>query len=108
MFAPSIESLTPTVPALKSDVTAGRFVSFEGGLAGADEPVYGVSKHAGLAGDPLAICAVGQVPVAADAAIATGAVVYSDADGKATATGQNNPAGRCVRMEHGIAIILIR
>ena len=76
---------------------ADQLVGFDDAPAGADEPVQGVVKTDTAAGDAGALIALGIVELEAATPIAKGAPVYSDADGKATAAGANNPFGRAIR-----------
>ena len=78
-------------------VKADQFVGFDGAPAGADGLVEGIAKTDGEAGDPVSLIALGLLELSAPAPIAVGDLVYSDADGKPTSTGANNPVGVCNR-----------
>lgn len=70
-----------------------RFVSFTGGLCGADAKALGVSETDTNQGQYCPVIVYGIALVEAAGAISAGAKVYSNASGKATATGTNNPNG---------------
>ena len=76
-------------------VKAHRFVNFAGAYAVADgDAVYGVARTDGAHGEVIAIDIQGRLQVEAAAAIAKGAVIESDDEGKAqTRTGTHTIAG---------------
>lgn len=78
-------------------VTGERLVGFDDAPAGADAVVKGMAKRDAATGEAFDLIALGLVEMEAATAIARGALVYSDADGKATSVGANNPVGRAVR-----------
>jgi len=73
---------------VKLDSTAEQFV-----LCGADEVAFGVLQDKPTSGKVGLIRIEGTSKVVASGAISYGAKVYSDANGKATATGTTNPIG---------------
>lgn len=79
------------------DVVAKRFISAAGAYPGPAEPAIGVSLTDAATESTIEIDSLGLVLVTAAAAIAAGALVATDGDGKAvTATGKNNILGRAV------------
>ena len=74
--------LTETVTAA-SAIAAQRFVSPALAQTGAAGNAYGVSRYAGVAGDKIPVDLMGTTVVEAGAAISAGALVESDASGRA-------------------------
>lgn len=68
---------------LTGTVAQHRFVTPANAQAGADANTLGVSRVAGVANDNIAIDTIGTTVVEAGAAIADGASLKSDANGKA-------------------------
>ena len=69
-------------------IAASRFVGlFTGAQCGAGAKAQGVSQYAAAAGDALAVDVLGTAIVEAGAAVAAGAPIKSDADGRAIAQG---------------------
>ena len=91
-----IATLAMTV-VLTADCVAGQLLSFDDAPAGADAPVQGVAMTDGKAGDAVRVVPIGVLELTAATAIAKGAPVYSDAEGRPTAAGANNPIGRALR-----------
>lgn len=75
------------------DIPRFRFVGFTGGLCGADVKALGVSEVSTKQGQYCPVIVFGVALVEAAGAISVGARVFSNASGKATATGTNNPNG---------------
>lgn len=82
MSKQSIPLLTLTRK-LTGTVAQHRFVTPAGAQAGADANTLGASRVAGVSGDSASIDALGTTVVEAGAAIADGATLKSDANGKA-------------------------
>jgi len=82
MSAQSISLLALTL-ALTGTVTANRFVQVDGTLAGAGENAIGVARTDGVSGDDIAVDVLGTAVVEAGAAVAAGATIKADANGKA-------------------------
>lgn len=74
--------LTVTMRAT-GDVSKFRFATFTGGTAGAGARVMGVPRDHGVAGDLVGVGTHGEICVEAGAAVAVGAEVQSDAEGRA-------------------------
>ena len=91
-----IATLSMTV-VLAADAVAGQMIAFDDAPAGADEPVQGIAMTDGKAGDAVRVTPIGIVELVSATAIAKGAPVYSDADGKPTSAGTNNPIGRAIK-----------
>lgn len=89
----SISLLALTVQ-LAGAVEAQRFVGVDGTQAGAGENTYGVSRYAGGIGDNVTVDVIGTATVEAGGALAAGAQVESDADGKAVTKTTGVAAGR--------------
>jgi len=68
---------------LAGAVTANRFVNVAGQQAGAGDNVYGVAQADGITDDVLAVDMIGTSVVETGAAISAGALVESDASGRA-------------------------
>lgn len=73
-----IETMT-----LTGAVTAHRFVGHDGAQAGADANAAGVALASGVAGERIPVVTLGVVEVEAGGAIAVGATVKADAQGRA-------------------------
>lgn len=84
MSAQSTPVLTLTVT-LTGAVSAHRFVTPSGAQAAADANTLGVARTAGAANDRVPVDVLGTAIVEAGAAIAAGAAVKSDANGRAIA-----------------------
>lgn len=82
MSQQSIALLTLTV-ALTGTVAANRFVTPAGAQAGADAVSLGVSRVGGVAGEKIPVDAIGTAVVESGAAIAAGATLESDSQGRA-------------------------
>lgn len=82
MSAQSISLLNLTVVAAGA-VAANRFVTPAGAQAGADANTLGVSRYAAALGEKFGVDVIGTAVVEAGAAIAAGATLKSDANGKA-------------------------
>lgn len=83
MSAQNISLLSLTVAAT-GIIAAARFVTPAGAQAGADANTLGVSRYAaGAAGEKIAVDVIGTAIVEAGAAVALGATLKSDANGKA-------------------------
>lgn len=99
-------------PVLITSVTAAadtvkhRFIGFGGALCGADQKALGVSDADTKSGQQMPVVVVGIALVEASGAISQGARVFSDANGKATATGTNNPNGHAVDSATGAGEII--
>lgn len=78
----AIALLTLTA-ALTGTVAAARFVTPAGAQAGADANTLGVTRTAGVSGAKVPVDVIGTAIVEAGAAIAAGATLKADADGKA-------------------------
>ena len=73
-----------TLPVLlTAAVAAQRFVTPTGAQAGAAANALGVSRTAGAIGERVPVDAIGTTVVQAGAAVAVGATIQSDANGKA-------------------------
>ena len=72
-----------------ANVVKGRFVKLSTGnvihAAASTDAVYGVALHDAASGDPVTVCVSGEVDVEFAAAQTKGAIVMSDADGRAAA-----------------------
>ncbi|MBI3771453.1 MAG: DUF2190 family protein [Gammaproteobacteria bacterium] len=68
---------------LTGTVAANRFVTPAGAQAGADVNTLGGARTAGVSGEKIPVDALGTAVIAAGAAVAAGATVKSDANGKA-------------------------
>ena len=103
MNAYEIPNLRFSLPA-GAEVARNRFVSVDASgncvQATAATPVIGASMNSTKAGQ-VAEIADGIVMVEASGAITAGVAVYSDAVGKATATGTTNAAGITVTAATG-------
>jgi len=111
MIFAHIATLVFTVPAVTAAVTANQLLGFDDAPCGADEAVQGVAKTDAVTGDPVAVIGIGIVELEAATAIAKGAKVYSDANGKATSVGANNSFGTATRAAAApgdIVTVLIR
>lgn len=84
MSAQSIAVLTLTLAAT-AQVTAERFVGFDGAPATAAGPAAGVSRTDALAGDDFPVDVIGTAVVEAGGAIDEGGEIEVGADGKAAA-----------------------
>lgn len=82
MSAQNISLLTLTLAAAGA-VAANRFVTPVGTQAGADANTIGVSRTAAALGEKFPVDAIGTAVVESGAAVAAGATLKSDADGKA-------------------------
>lgn len=82
MAQQSIPVLTKTV-ILSGTVGQARFITPAGAQAGADANTLGVTRSAGVSGDPVAVDMLGTATVEAGAAVAAGATVKADASGRA-------------------------
>lgn len=82
MGAQNISLLTLTIAAAAA-VAANRFVTPGGAQAGADANTIGASRYAAALGEKFPVDVIGTAVVEAGAAIAAGATLKSDADGKA-------------------------
>lgn len=83
MGAQNISLLSLTIAAAGA-IAAARFVTPANAQAGADANTLGVSRYAaGAAGEKIAVDVIGTAVVEAGAAIAAGATLKSDANGKA-------------------------
>lgn len=80
----SIPILSLTVRATGT-IAAHRFVSPAGAQAVADAVAFGVARSAAVSGDLLTVDKKGTTVVEAGAAISAGAIVKSDASGRAIA-----------------------
>ena len=69
--------------ALSGTVSAHRFVTPAGALAGADANTLGVVRVAGVAGDKATVDVLGTAIVEAGAAVTAGNTVKSDSTGRA-------------------------
>jgi len=77
---------SPTVIAAAA-LLANRFVTFAGAVCGAGAKAFGVAQYPAVAGDAVALNALGTTKVEAGGAIAVGGPIKSDANGKAIAQG---------------------
>ena len=66
-------------------ITAARFVTPAGAVAGADANTLGVARNAAAVGERFSVDALGTAVVEAGAAVSSGATVKSDASGRAIA-----------------------
>ncbi len=82
MSKQSIPLLTLTIAA-SGAIAASRFVTPAGAQAGADANTLGVSRNAAADAEKFSIDVLGTAVVEAGAAIAVGATLKSDANGKA-------------------------
>lgn len=95
-----------------SDLTARRFVGFDGGVCAAGAKALGVVETDTAADSPAPANLLGVILVEAGAAIAAGAEVQSDASGKAITKAAGvangiawdaaNAAGELIRIVRGI------
>lgn len=83
---------------LTGPVKADRAVTFTGAQAGADAKVYGIAALDGIAGDAVALTAIGLRDMEAGGVLAAGDDVVSDAEGRpvAAAAGDENVFGTAV------------
>ena len=89
------EQIVLTVTTLATAALQGqRFVGFDGGPAGNGAAVLGTANAAYAAGEQAGVNTHGSLLVEAGAAIAQGAQVQSDAQGRAIALDTGVPAGR--------------
>lgn len=97
-YLPKVDTRHTLTRAASADVVGGRLVQVSGNgtvaTAAADsDRVLGVAMHDAKSGQSVSVSLAGvQRPLAAGA-ITAGAKVYTDATGKASATGTNNPIG---------------
>jgi hypothetical protein len=82
MSKQSISALTLTLLATGA-ITADRFVTAAGALAGADANTLGVARSAGAIGAYVPVDVLGTAVVEAGAAVAAGDTIKSDATGRA-------------------------
>lgn len=82
MGTQSIALLALTVAAAGT-IAANRFVKPDGTQAGADANALGASRTAAVSGEKLTVDVLGTTTVEAGAAIAAGATVKSDSQGRA-------------------------
>lgn len=82
MSAQNISLLTLTL-ALTGTVSANRFVKPSGAQSAAGENSLGVARTAGVSGESIAVDTLGTAVVEAGAAVAVGASIKADANGKA-------------------------
>jgi hypothetical protein len=68
---------------LTGTVSACRFLTPAGTVAGADANTIGVARSAGVSGDLITVDVLGTAMVEAGAAISAGATVKSDSSGRA-------------------------
>lgn len=90
MSLQSTPVLTLTVT-LSGNVAARRFVTPAGAQATGDANTLGVARVAGGSGDKIAVDVLGTAVVEAGAAIAAGATIETDADGKAVTWATSGP-----------------
>lgn len=76
-------SLLPLTRTASATLTADRFVTFAGTVPAADANVLGVVRQAAVAGDPITVEVVGTAIVETGAAVAAGATLKTDAQGRA-------------------------
>ena len=76
-----------------ADIVKHRFMKPDGNYAGADGLSIGVSDATTDSGRMAPVVVTGVGLIEAAGAITQGVKVYSDATGKGTATGTNNPGG---------------
>lgn len=89
----SLSLITLTVVATGA-ITANRFVSPAGALAGAAGNAYGVAESAAAIGEKIPVTSHGTAVVEAGAAIAAGALVEADATGRAITKAAGVTLGR--------------
>lgn len=77
-------------------IAARRFVKHDGAQAGNNEVAYGVARNAAADAEAVAVDVEGVIPVEAGGAIAIGAEVQANADGKAVTLGAGVSNGRAV------------
>jgi hypothetical protein len=90
MSKQSTPILTLTVTAAGT-ISANRFVTPAGAQAGADANTLGVSRTAATSGQNLPVDVLGTAVVEAGAAIAAGATIETDANGKAVTWTTSGP-----------------
>lgn len=93
MSKQSLSLLTLTVTAT-AVITANRFISPAGALAGAAGNAYGVAETSAAIGEKLPVTSHGSAVVEAGAAIAAGALVEADATGRAITKAAGVALGR--------------
>jgi len=81
MSTQNLALLTLTL-ALTGAVTANRFVTASGALAGADANTLGVSRVSGVSGEKAPVDVLGTAVVEAGAAVSAGATIKSDSTGR--------------------------
>ena len=82
MSAQAIALLT-LATTLTGAVTASRFVTPAGAMAGADANTLGVARSTGAINDKVPVDALGTAVVESGAAVVAGATIKSDATGRA-------------------------
>lgn len=76
-------SLFATTVLLLGTVTANRFVNTASQQAGAGDNAYGVADSSGVIDDAISVSVIGTAVIEVGAAISAGALVESDASGRA-------------------------
>ncbi len=95
MTMPTIPVLTLSAVATGA-IAAHRFVDFTDAQAALNEANKGAARHAAAIGEQVAVDAQGVVLVEAGAAVALGAEVQSDANGKAITLAAGVASGRAL------------
>lgn len=93
MSKQSLNLLTFSMTAL-GVIAANRFVTTTGAQAGAAANTYGVAEASAVGGEKLAVTSHGTAVVEAGAAIAAGALVETDATGRAITRAAGPIVGR--------------
>jgi hypothetical protein len=78
-------------------VRAERFVTYAGAECGAGVAAAGVADVAGVSGDVIPVVRIGTAVVAAGAAVTAGALVESDAQGRAVTRSTGVVLGRALQ-----------
>ena len=94
-MASSIPALTLSIVA-SAAVAQRRFVTATGARSGAGANALGVARYDAAAGENVAVDALGTTEVEAGGAIAAGALVQSDANGKAVTKAAGVAVGRAM------------
>ncbi len=92
-------------------ITARRFCTYAGAQAGAAANTVGVARFAATTGQPVAVDVIGTAQVEAGAAITAGALIETDAQGRAITRSAGPIVGRALQAASGagafIEVLLI-